>query len=617
MIRYEPQTLGAEYLGQNHCRFRVWAPEIDVVHVHLLRSDHRVRLKKARCGYHEVVLEDSSPGERYVYSLDGEKERPDPASRFQPQGVHGPSAILEQQFSWDDEAWRGLPLAAYIIYEAHVGAFTPAGTFEAIIPQLAYLGELGVTALELMPVAQFPGSRNWGYDGVFPFAVQNSYGGPKSLKSLVNACHQRGLAVILDVVYNHLGPEGNYLSDFGPYFTDRYRTPWGAALNFDGPHSDQVRNFFLQSALQWLRDFHIDALRLDAVHAILDHSPITFLEQLVEAVKEEAARLDRRVFLIAESADNNARLVCERERGGYGMDAQWNDDFHHCLHTLLTGELEGYYQDYGNFGQLAKTYRDGFAYTGEYSKFRRRRHGSGARDISPKRLVVFAQNHDQVGNRRLGDRLCGMVSLEDLKLAAGLVLLSPFIPLLFMGEEYGNDAPFPYFIDHSDPKLIEAVRHGRQREFGDFAWRSEIPDPQAETTFLSAKLRHELRAEGRHKILFDFYRALIELRKTEPALKCLDKDSMEVVAHENEKILAIERREGTERILLVANLSAAAQAAPIDLGAGRWRKLLDSAEERWRGPGTRLDETLNGPGSRRVKLAPRSFGLFRLQGASR
>jgi len=386
-------------------------------------------------GYHEALVTDVEPGERYFFRLPQDKDRPDPASRLQPDGVHGPSQVVPREFAWRDEGWQGLPIENYIIYELHVGLFTAAGTFAALISQLDYLVELGITALELMPVAQFPGRRNWGYDSVFPFAAQNSYGGPEGLKKLVDACHRRGLAVILDVVYNHLGPEGNYFMDFAPYFTDRYQTPWGRALNFDGADSDEVRYFFIQNALQWVGEFHVDALRVDAVHAIMDRSPITFIEQLAEAVKREATRLDRQIYLIAESADNNARLVRERERGGYGLDAQWNDDFHHCLRTLLTGELDGYYRDYGEFYQLLKAYREGFVYSGEYSEFRRRSHGSTSRDIPPRCFVVFAQNHDQVGNRCLGDRLSASVTLEDLKLAAGLTLLSPYIPLLFMGEE--------------------------------------------------------------------------------------------------------------------------------------------------------------------------------------
>jgi maltooligosyltrehalose trehalohydrolase len=504
----------------------------------------------------------------------------------------------------------GMPLEDYIIYELHVGTFTPAGTFDAVIPYLEDLVQLGVTAVELMPVAQFPGHRNWGYDGAFPFAAQNSYGGPEGLKRLVNACHRRGLAVILDVVYNHLGPEGNYLADFGPYFTDRYQTPWGPALNFDGPFSDEVRRFFIHNALHWLVDFHIDALRLDAVHAILDNSPFTFLEELVGAVRGEADRLGRRMFLIAESAANDARLVRGRERGGYGLDAQWNDDFHHCLRTLLTGERNGYYRDYGEFTQLVKAYREGYAYSGEYSAFRRRRHGVSSRDIPAGRFVVFAQNHDQVGNRMLGDRLCRSVSFEDLKLAAGLVLFSPFIPLLFMGEEYGEPAPFPYFISHTDAALMEAVRRGRREEFAEFAWQGEVPDPHAEATFLSAKLRHELRGYGDHQVLLEFYRTLIGLRKSLPALIRLDKNTMTVTADENHLTLAVHRWCADDQVLLLANLNTAKTALELPAAVGHWHKVIDSAETKWRGGSSELPEEFDGGEIFRGMLASRSVALF-------
>ena len=614
MIEEKLTRVGAEYLGQNRCRFRVWAPELASLELRLLNGNRRIRMEQTGRGYHEASISDVEPGERYFIRLPNDKERPDLASRSQPEGVHGPSQVVAQDFLWNDHGWRGLALEDYIIYELHVGLFTTDGTFEAIISEIDYLVQLGITALELMPVGQFPGRRNWGYDGVFPFAAQNSYGGADGLKKLVDACHRRGLAIILDVVYNHLGPEGNYFSDFGPYFTDRYQTPWGRAINFDGPDSDEVRKFFIQNALQWIAEFHIDALRLDAVHAILDHSPITFIEQLVEAVRREAIRLDRQIYLIAESADNNARLVGERERGGYGLDAQWNDDFHHSLRTLLTGDLQGYYGDYGDFRQLAKAYGEGFVYSGEYSQFRRRSHGSSSRSVPSWRFVIFSQNHDQIGNRAVGDRLSGNVTFEDLKLAAGLTLLSPFVPLIFMGEEYAEHAPFPYFIEHSDPGLIEAVRRGRRSEFEGFEWQGEIPDPQAEATFLSAKLRPELRAEDEHHVLLEFYRTLIDLRKKIPAVRRLDKEKMKVIAHENEKVLLIKRWDGPDRILLLANLNMTPQTLRTERVGSSWRKLLDSAEERWRGPGTLLDDKLEGREHEQIKLVPRSFGLFHCQG---
>ena len=564
-------------------------------------------MRPAQRGYHQVVVDDCQPGSLYFYRLEDDKERPDPASHFQPQGVHGPSQVTEPQFEWTDSGWFGLPLENFVVYELHVGTFTSAGTFDAIIPHLSRLKELGITAVELMPVAQFPGARNWGYDGVYPFAVQDSYGGATGLKRLVNACHNHRLAVILDVVYNHLGPEGNYLADFGPYFTERYKTPWGLALNFDGPHSDEVRDFFIQNALYWTEEFHIDALRLDAVHAILDHSPRPFLEELSEEVHRQAKRLNRQVYLMPESASNDARLIRSRELGGYGLDAQWNDDLHHSLHVLLTGERTAYYADYGRIEHLVKAFREGFTYSGEYSSYRRRRHGSSSRDIPAHRFVVFAQNHDQVGNRMGGERLSQLVSLESLKLAAGIILLSPFVPLLFMGEEYGEKAPFQYFTSHADSNLIEAVRRGRREEFAAFQWRGELPDPHDEATFLRAKLNHQLREQGEHKVLVEFYKELIRLRKTLPALALLSKEHIEVTGYEKEKALVVRRSSGDDEVFTAFHFGAGEVSLSILLPAGRWRKLLDSQDKKWQGNGSSVPDLLNSKGEILLPLRPKSF----------
>ncbi|MEJ2100907.1 MAG: malto-oligosyltrehalose trehalohydrolase [Desulfobacterales bacterium] len=512
---------GATFLTDGRCRFLVWAPLAEAVDLRIVYPHERItQLEKIGKGYHQIILGDIDPAVHYVYRLHSQqspgsaKERPDPASRHQPQGVHGPSQVVFPDFDWADADWPGLPLSQYIIYELHVGAFTPEGTFDAVIPYLDRLTDIGCTAVELMPVAQFPGDRNWGYDGTYPFAAQHSYGGPQGLKRLVDACHRKGLAVVMDVVYNHLGPEGNYLRDFGPYFTDFYKTPWGEAVNFDGPHSDDVRRFFIESALYWVRDCHVDALRIDAVHAILDFSARPFLEQLALRIHREAERLNRRVYCIAESALNDTRVIRCREFGGFELDAQWNDDFHHALHSLLTGEMSGYYQDFGRLQDLSLSWRDGFVYSGRYSAYRRRRHGNSSRSIAARQFVVFAQNHDQIGNRMNSERLTQLITFEQLKLAAGVVLLSPFIPLLFMGEEYGEVAPFPYFISHSDPDLVEAVREGRRREFAAFGWQENPPDPQDEATFLRAKLNPTLCHQGHHQVLMSFYRELIRLRKT-------------------------------------------------------------------------------------------------------
>ncbi|MDY6835608.1 MAG: malto-oligosyltrehalose trehalohydrolase [Chloroflexota bacterium] len=584
-------NIGATYIGNGRVQFLLWAPLAQKVDVHLVESEDRmVPLARNSKGYYHAIVDNIAAGSRYFYRIDGQKERPDPASRFQPQGVHGPSEVIDHTLDRGD-LWFGLPLRDYVIYELHVGTFTTKGTFDAIISHLEYLKDLGITAVELMPVAQFPGDRNWGYDGVYPYAAQNSYGGPQGLRRLVRACHQREIALILDVVYNHLGPEGNYLADFAPYFTERYSTPWGKALNFDGPHSDDVRRFFIENALYWITEVGIDALRLDAVHAILDHSPYTFLEQLAEAVHEQAQYLNRQVYLIPESAANDSRLIRRRELGGYGMDGQWNDDFHHCVHVLLTGECSGYYQDYDSIEHLEKAYAEGFVYSGEYSPYRQHRHGSSSKDIPAERFIVFAQNHDQIGNRMQGDRLTQQVSFEALKLAAGLVILSPFIPLLFMGEEYGEIAPFQYFISHSDPKLVEAVRKGRQNEFSAFEWKGTIPNPQSEETFLRCKLNHSLRESGHYHLLQKFYKELLRLRREIPSLSNLSKEAARIHALAIYELLTIHRRSRTEEVFMVSNLGGSQKTLTTRLPRGEmWRKVLDSNDTQWGGQGNTFIE---------------------------
>jgi maltooligosyltrehalose trehalohydrolase len=567
-------------------------------------------MERQEKGYHEIVADGIEPGALYYYRLDGQMERPDPASRSQPQGVHGPSQVVTAEFPWKDERWCGLPLRDYVLYELHVGTFTSEGTFDAIRPHLNRLKTLGITAIELMPVAQFPGNRNWGYDGVYPFAVQNSYGGPRGLKRFVNGCHQNGLAVVLDVVYNHLGPEGNYLGDYGPYFTDRYKTPWGSAINFDGPESDEVRRFFFENAIHWVREFHIDALRIDAVHAIMDFSASPFLSELAVVVHDEGARLNRRIAVIPESALNDTRLIQPRELGGYGLDAQWNDDFHHALHVLLTGERTGYYQDFGEVLDLVKAFRDGFVYDGRYSKFRRRRHGNTSRAIPADRFLVFSQNHDQIGNRMMGDRLSQSIAFEGLKLAAGVVLLSPFIPLLFMGEEYGETAPFPYFVSHSDPDLIKAVREGRQNEFAAFGWTRESPDPQSEETFLAAKLNHHVIDTGQHRVLFRFYQELLRLRRNLPALCNLVKEDMEVYGHETKKIMTLRRWHDGEEALAFFYFGMDPVSVDLSLPQGRWHKVLDASDTRWLGPGTSLPRELDSARVTTVTLRTMTCVLF-------
>ncbi len=598
------------FLTQDGGRFCVWAPNPSRCELSLLDPVRRLYpMRKEASGYWTLTLPEVEPGWLYQYRLDGEREFPDPASRSQPQGVHGPSEVVDEAFPWTDLSWQGLALPDYVLYELHVGTFTPEGSFAAILPRLPELRELGIRAIELMPVAHFPGRRNWGYDGVYPFAVQNSYGGIRGLKTLVNGCHEAGLAVVLDVVYNHLGPEGNYLAQFGPYFTDSYRTPWGAAINFDGAGSDEVRSYFLENARRWFAEFHIDALRLDAVHAIHDESAFPFLEELALRTREWERELGRPLALFAETDRNDPRLVRPR-LAGLGLPAQWCDDFHHALHSLLTGEKQAYYVDFQGVNDLAKSFSQGYVLDGRFSTYRQRRHGALPEGIEPYQLVVFAQNHDQVGNRAYGDRLSDLVDFPAQKLAAAALLLSGFLPLLFMGEEYGERRPFPYFVDHEDPELREAVRSGRRREFAAFhdVTGVEIPDPAAEATFSSAILEWERRHSGSHGVLWELHRELLTLRGRFPILQ--PRESVEIAAEADEAtgLLRFRRRSPVARADVFFNFSPAAQSIGIEDDLPPAEKLFDSEEPRWLGTSAMTPSRLE-PGSRLV-LAPRSVVLY-------
>lgn len=601
---------GARY-QRGSSEFIVWAPLLESVALHILSGEQREILMAAdKWGYWRISVDGLAPGTRYFYRLSDSVERPDPASDFQPEGVHGPSEVVDHgSFAWTDHAWDGIPLERMIIYELHVGAFTERGTLTSIIPRLDDLSQLGVNTIEIMPVAQFPGERNWGYDGAYPFSVQNSYGGPPAFKAFVDESHRRGLAIILDIVYNHLGPEGNYLADFAPYFTDRYQTPWGRAVNFDGAHSDGVRNYFIENALHWFDNYHVDALRLDAVHAIYDMSARPFLLELAEAIDRLSSQRGRRFYLIAESNQNDTRLIRPRALGGLGLDAQWCDDFHHSLRTLLTGETSGYYLDFGKVDHLAKALKEGFVYSGQYSAYRRRRHGSSSKDRPARQFVVFSQNHDQVGNRMLGERPPQLVSFEALKVAAAAVLFSPYVPLLFMGEEYGEASPFLYFVSHSDPELISAVREGRRAEFERFNWPGEPPDPQDPDTFLRSRLCWERRFEDRHAVLMRFYRRLIELRRSTPALANLDKEALEVETHE--KALILRRWVADSQVCCILNFGEAAAGLRAHIPPGAWNKTLDSAEETWGGPGSELPRWIESGTS--IQAPPLSAALFELK----
>lgn len=609
---------GATPLPNGGVRFRVWAPYAQDLRVKVISSTKvvakEISMNPLALGFFEAIVEGISAGDCYFYVLDGIKEKPDPASRFQPEGIHGPSQVIDtSSFLWRDVDWKGIPLKELIVYELHVGTFTREGTFAAIIPHLEYLkDELGITALELMPVAQFPGGRNWGYDGVYPYAPQSTYGEPLGLMELVNSCHEKGLAVILDVVYNHLGPEGNSLVDFGPYFTDRYKTPWGSAINYDGPESDQVRRYFIENALYWITEYHIDALRLDAIHGIFDFSPKHILQELAEWVYAQAEALGRGVLLIAESDLNDARVIRPVEVCGYGLDAQWNDDFHHALHALFTRERQGYYQDFGNLSQIVKAFEEGFVYGGQYSAFRRRRHGESSKDRPAWQFVIFCQNHDQVGNRALGDRLTALIPFETLKLAAGLVLFSPNIPLLFMGEEYGETAPFLYFTSHSDPGLAEAVRKGRQREFAGFQWGETIPDPQDAMTFKRSCVDLSLRLKGANRSLLKCYIDMVRLRKSHPALNNCNKNCLRITNFDREQSLLIHRWEtGVEQVLIICVFNRTSVKLRLMIPEGRWSRIFDSTLPEYGGSGgPNSPHEIEVRGTQPVEISRPSYSLI-------
>jgi maltooligosyltrehalose trehalohydrolase len=552
---------------------KVWAPKARNVSVQL-GTRHR-EMTAGKHGWWHLADPPLSSGRDYAFIVDGSTPLPDPRSPWQPHGVHGPSRHLDHHvFPWRDGNWQPAPLACAIIYELHVGTFTPEGTFQGVEDRLEYLTDLGITHLELMPVNGFSGTRGWGYDGVNLYAPHEAYGGPDGLKHLVNSCHERGLAVVLDVVYNHFGPEGNYLPHFGPYLTDRHTSPWGPAVNFDGPDSDEVRRFFCDNALMWFRDYHVDALRIDAVHAIIDTSAVHILEQLAAEVGALQADIGRHLSLIAESDLNDPRIVKPQQVGGYGIDAQWSDDFHHALHTALTGEAIGYYRDFGSLTDLAEALENGFVYRGKYSRHRQRRHGRSVDGLSGHRFLGYIQNHDQVGNRASGERLGHLVSPERLRIAAALVFTAPFVPLIFQGEEWAASTPFQYFTDHQDPGLGRAVRNGRSREFSAFGWGDrEIPDPQSEETFKRSKLRWEERIDSPHCEILDWYRKCIQLRRSRSSLKDGRMDQVRTSYHEEERWFAMER----DNIVVAANLADETRQIPMTQ-ARHWEILLASRE---------------------------------------
>ena len=580
-------TLGANYQS-GKTTFTVWSPQANSLEV-VINNQDTYSLTTDNFGYWtSTEFNDLKPGDRYQYRIDGKTLHPDPASLSQPDGVHNASAVVDlQAVSWSDANWKGITLKDMVIYELHVGTFTAEGTFEAMIGKLDYLKDLGINTIELMPVAQFPGNRNWGYDGVYPYAVQHSYGGALGLQKLVNACHQQGIAVLLDVVYNHLGPEGNYLSAFGPYFTDKHATPWGLAINFDDAYCDGVRHYFLQNALMWLQDFHLDGLRLDAIHAIKDTGAKHFLAELSQASSDLSEQTGCNYVLIGECDLNDHKYISPHKVGGYGLDGQWIDEFHHALHTVLTGESDGYYADFSEFSHLMKAYEKTYVYDGVYSPYRKRTFGNSAEGRPYSQFVVFSQNHDQVGNRMLGDRLTETLPFPALKLAAGAVLVSPYVPMLFMGEEYGETQPFQYFVSHTDPELVEAVRQGRKREFAYFQKEEqEVPDPQSEETFNNSKLSWNW-SVLESQLLFKYYQALIKLRKELPAWQDDSRPALEVKILEPNIILLIRQHTSDESVnpsIIVMNFSSESTVFTLPMSQDEsYEKIFDSEDTAWGG----------------------------------
>jgi maltooligosyltrehalose trehalohydrolase len=588
-MHQDERRCGAFCQADGSVRWCAWAPRAKQVELVLIdRHTRRLRsMEPQERGYFTHVEPGIAEGQRYAYRLDGGAERPDPASRWQPDGVHQPSAVLNpENFVWSDHSWKTIAREALVFYELHVGTFTPEGTFDAAIPRLAALRDLGITAVELMPVAQFPGTRNWGYDGVYPHAPQNSYGGPRGLQRLVDACHAHGMAIFLDVVYNHLGPEGCYVNEFGPYHTDRYKTAWGSAINFDGRGSDAVRDFVLGNVRMWLEDYHFDGLRLDAIHAIYDFGPRHILRDIKEGADGAARRRGRALYIIAESDLNDVRVLLPPEAGGYGIDAQWSDDFHHTIHAYFTGERNGYYADFGAPENFLKVFEETFVLDGCYSRHRERSHGAPVCNLSGDRFVVCVQNHDQVGNRATGERFGRLIPASAQRLAASLLLLAPYLPLLFMGEEYGEENPFQFFCSFSDHGLIESVRAGRRREFEAFQWSGkDIPDPQAEITFNNSRLTWSWEEEPHKAGLRRLYQDLLHARRAWPFMRDFShRQACLLAGRQPNSILQLVRGEEAEQnentAYIYFNLMPASQ--PLSWPHGR-EPLWTSESERYNG----------------------------------
>jgi maltooligosyltrehalose trehalohydrolase len=565
-------SYGATPLPNGGVQFRVWAPEAGCLSLQLSQQSP---LAMRRDGEDfELLVADAHAGDTYSFVFGDGRERPDPVSRSQPRGVHGPSQVVDPDaFVWSDQDWKGIALAEYIFYELHVGTFTTEGTFAGAISKLGHLKDLGITAVELMPIGEFPGARNWGYDQVDLYAPHSAYGGANGLKGFVDACHQAGLAVVLDVVYNHVGPEGNYLAEFGPYYTDHYRTPWGRAVNFDGPYSDGVRRFVIDNALYWLTEYHIDGLRLDAIHGIFDFSARHILAELRDRFHEQAAHLGRQAWIIAESDLNDVRVLNAHSAGGYALDAQWLDEFHHSVYTYVTGVNRSYLAGFGELRHIHKAITEGFIQDGCYSPFRKRHFGTSSRDLAGHRFVAFIQNHDQIANTSQGRRLAQLVPIEQYKIAVALLLCSPCLPLLFMGEEFAETNPFLYFTSHGDPALARAVSEGRWKEFEEFTDSAGFVDPQTPEAFERSKLSWHLLDQARHKEMAHLYCELIRLRKRWPCLHNGRKDLTRVEFDEAGRWFRIERSDPSgSRAVLFCNFSEA--DLPVNLDGRNWTRAL-------------------------------------------
>jgi maltooligosyltrehalose trehalohydrolase len=607
-MQVEMRNIGLNFKPNGEAFVKVWAPHAEEVALKV-EGQEPIPLQQDAYGYFSKLNPAIKPGDYYWFLLDQKSQLPDPTSLAQPDGVHGASMAIDLNCEWTDRSWINPSLNKYVIYELHTGTFSPESDFSGIVSRLDHLKDLGVTAIELMPIGAFPGSRNWGYDGVFPYAVQQSYGGAKGLQMLVDACHQRGLAVILDVVYNHLGPEGNYLSSYGPYFTDKYHTPWGDAINFDDRHSDAVREFVVENVLMWFRDFHIDALRLDAVHAIKDFSAQHILQEVKKQTDHLMEITGRRHYLIAESDLNDPRYITPVDQQGLGMDAQWVDEFHHALRVSAGEARKGYYMDFNGLHDLAKSYLDAYVYTGTYSKERGRTFGKHARQHPASQFIIFSQNHDQVGNRLLGERSSTLYGFEMQKLLAAAVLFSPYIPMLFMGEEWGETNPFYYFVSHGDQDLIEMVRQGRKKEFAAMHVEDSAIDPQDEGTFHASKLNWALLADVKHQTLLQFYKALISLRTGNVVLAGNDRHAINVQCYSDKGVLVLSRglHNHQDQVICFMNFSEQPQQVQYPLDTSSLRLIIDSASPQWLGP-IAAPQTLNI--AQTITLQPASFVAY-------